>query len=118
MHSIADAQNFLFAQVARRTGPSEKTNQQMTDNTKELFMTTIISIPLNIPQGYGVAKLTQKLTEYSQRIIAEDSLGGDETDEIALSHEMVSAVKQAEQDYREGKCVTKDAFNQRFAKWL
>lgn len=90
----------------------------MTDNTKELFMTTIISIPLNIPQGYGVAKLTQKLTEYAQRIIAEDSLGGDETDEIALSHEMVSAVKQAEQDYREGKCVTKDAFNQRFAKWL
>ena len=81
-------------------------------------MTTTISIPLNIPQGYRVAKLTQRLTEYAQRLIAEDSLLQDDTDEIVLSQEMVSAVKQAEQDYREGKCVTNDAFNQRFAKWL
>ena len=81
-------------------------------------MTTTISIPLNIPQGYRVAKLTQRLTEYAQRLIAEDSLLQDDTDEIVLSQEMVSAVKQAAQDYRDGKCVTKDAFNQRFAKWL
>ena len=81
-------------------------------------MTTTINISLNIPQGYGVAKLTQKLTEYAQRLIAEDSLLQDDTDEIVLSPEMVSAVKQAEQDYREGRCVTKDALNQRFSKWL
>ena len=81
-------------------------------------MTTTISIPLNIPQGYRVAKLTQRLTEYAQQLIAEDSLLQDDTDEIVLSQEMVSAVKQAAQDYRDGKCVTKDAFNQRFAKWL
>ena len=81
-------------------------------------MITTISIPLNIPPGYGVAKLTQQLTEYAQRLVAEDPLWQDETDKIVLSPEMVSAARQAEQDYRDGKCVTKDVLNQRFEKWL
>lgn len=33
-------------------------------------MTTTISIPLNIPQGYGVDKLTRQLTEYAERLVA------------------------------------------------
>jgi len=81
-------------------------------------MTTTINISLNIPQGYGVAKLTQRLTEYAHRLVAEDILLQDETDKIVLSPEMVSAAGQAEQDYKDGKCVTMDDLNTRFAKWL
>jgi hypothetical protein len=58
------------------------------------------------------------LTEYAQRLVAEDILLQDETDKIVLSPEMVSAARQAEQEYRDGKCVTIDDLNTRFAKWL
>ena len=33
-------------------------------------MTTSINISLNIPPDYGVARLTQQLTEYAQRLVA------------------------------------------------
>lgn len=43
-------------------------------------MTTTINIPLNIPKGYGVAKLTPLLTEYAQKLVTEDIALQDETD--------------------------------------
>jgi hypothetical protein len=81
-------------------------------------MTTTINISVNIPQGYGITKLTQQLTEYAHRLVAEESFLQSESDDIILSEEMVAAAKQAEQDYREGKCVGMEDFNRRVAKWL
>ena len=81
-------------------------------------MTTTISISLNIPQGYGIAKLTQQLTEYAQRLIAEEPPLQDEAERIVLSQEMVSDAMCAEKDYREGKCVAMDGLKERVARWL
>ncbi|MBR6455579.1 MAG: hypothetical protein IKS72_01415 [Prevotella sp.] len=81
-------------------------------------MTTTINISLNMPPNYGVERLTRQLTEYAQRLVWEDSVLQEGTDKIVLSQEMVSAAKQAEQDYRDGKCVGEDEFNKRFEKWL
>ena len=81
-------------------------------------MTTTINISLNMPPDYGVERLTQQLTEYAKRLIGEDSVLQDGTDKVVLSQEMLSAAKQAEQDYRDGKCVGTDEFNRRFEKWL
>ena len=80
-------------------------------------MTTTINISLDVPHDYGIAKLTRQLTEYAQRLVAEET-SLHEADRIVLSEKMISAAKMAEQQYEEGQCVGVDGFNQRFAKWL
>lgn len=42
----------------------------------------------------------------------------DEFGRIMLSQKMKEAVKKAEQDYEDGKCLSEVQFKQRFAKWL
>ena len=42
----------------------------------------------------------------------------DEFGRIVLNKEMREAVRRAEHDFEEGKCLSEDAFQKRFAKWL
>ena len=81
-------------------------------------MTATINISLNMPQGYSVERLRQQLTEYAQRLIAEDSILHEDSGNIELSPEMIHAAQQAEQDFRAGKCVGIEVLNKRMEKWL
>ena len=43
---------------------------------------------------------------------------GDEFERIALTPQMRESALQANRDYEDGKCLSEEQFNQRFAKWL
>ena len=79
-------------------------------------MTTTIDISLNVPPHYEVERLKQQLTDYANRLIAEESVLCE--DVIALTPEMAAAAKIAEQQFVEGQCVGMSGFNERFSKWL
>ena len=42
----------------------------------------------------------------------------DEFGRIVLSPEMKESMRVAEQEYKDGKCLSEEQFKQRFAKWL
>jgi len=79
-------------------------------------MTTTIDISLNVPPHYKVERLKQQLTDYANRLIAEESVLCE--DVIALTPEMAAAAKIAEQQFVKGQCVGMSGFNERFSKWL
>jgi hypothetical protein len=79
-------------------------------------MTTTIDISLNVPPHYKVERLKQQLTDYANRLIAEESVLCE--DVIALTPEMAAAAKIAEQQFVKGQCIGMSGFNERFSKWL
>ena len=81
-------------------------------------MITTINISLNTPPGYSVKDLESRLTEYARQIVAEETQSNDSDEPIVLSKEMVAAARNAEQEYREGKCTDNNEFNKHFEKWL
>ena len=59
------------------------------------------------------------LIAYLKRDIEEDEpFKTDEFGRIMLNKEMREAVHRAEHDFEEGKCLSEDAFQKKFAKWL
>lgn len=79
-------------------------------------MATTIDISLNVPPHYEVERLKQQLTDYANRLIAEESMLCE--DVITLTPEMADAAKIAEHQFDKGQCIGMSAFNERFAKWL
>ena len=70
-----------------------------------------------------VMKLSQSdkvaLVRYlNQEVDKEEPFKTDEFGRIILTQEMRNAVKRAEQDFEDGKCLSESDFNERFAKWL
>ena len=50
--------------------------------------------------------------------LPEESIVTDDDGIIQLTSQMGNAVAQADQDYKQGKCLTGEDLRQRFAKWL
>lgn len=70
-----------------------------------------------------VMKLSQSdkvaLVRYlNQEVDKEEPFKTDEFGRIILTQEMRNAVKRAEQDFEDEKCLSESDFNERFAKWL
>ena len=42
----------------------------------------------------------------------------DELGRVVLTQEMREAVRRAEREYEDGKCLSEEQFRQRFSKWL
>ena len=59
------------------------------------------------------------LIAYLQNDINEDQpFKTDEFGRIVLTKEMREAVKKAEKDFEDGRCLSEEEFQKRFAKWL
>ena len=59
------------------------------------------------------------LIRYLKHDVGQDEpFRTDEFGRITLNLEMRAAIEKAGHDYEEGRCLTEDAFKQRFSKWL
>ncbi|MBQ9361797.1 MAG: hypothetical protein IJT97_00065 [Bacteroidaceae bacterium] len=67
----------------------------------------------NRDKQYIVDYLRQELCDADEEPFCSDEQG-----RIVLTSAMTKAADEAQRAYSEGRCLTEDAFKQRFAKWL